>query len=1090
MTMQTYNLMTLSAQEMIRFFDVVTDAQSRNNTIKYSYDLSDKLVRNTIVQSTDMYDECALTFQINDELGGIGDLSRVLLYVDFNNIFSAKGQQKKSNEVVEKTNYKKDELYSLSVDKKVRIMFSDGISIKFEDGSVATFVPFDKSASMARDCRITFIDSSLKEKLDKRLMLDVEFGDVQTNLSKLYAYRGLYLTAARRLELDPEFRMDSETVIVIPDRNTTVRNQIILSAKNSDSDERTWELKDPEIADMDINAFDGEGFISVDYARLINQQLMNRYGFTKSASSFQIRMPFAKGVLHAVDFHSFAEEFTLPGNNDMQVVDVFGRSRSLKKAHVILTESMFKCVKWLGACIDPTQDPMEYYFKKFSHYKHSFYVGNTDVNLSNNTGRIKLNYQFLNTLDISGADFDKLMEQQKKAFAIAKNNSFRLGSISESSLDEIDTEVMLAPSTPAWALALERNRMFLKDGKITGMLNGIEAGMIKDCGLGRIDVEGECRFISRDLLAMLIHLVENGDCFDKAKVKEAKRSCLHFNRFYMPCPVVKLDPTRKYGILRNPHLSRNEQTCLAPYIPNKREYYYTRYLSHLNGLIMVAYKSLVPMALSGCDFDGDLVKIVCEPIINEAILRSVYSQDGDNRQLPIVVIPDSGKGINTNKNVPNSVDYETVKDTFANQVGYISNLAIKFGKKEYAQGLDGDKYAGKCAECTIVTGLEIDAAKTGRHPNLDPLESLDDHQKDYFLKTKDLIAGISHKRGFVFESVNGSTGPETLIYYKRANRPYLRIREYDSSDAIPNIDRLPHWFARYLQTKQERAIADKKTNTAHHYYFTFQTDTHWRNQLAENKRKALSEVICAYKKILSLSSRVHKIREKYKDTKYAACIYNLLTIKYDRMESQLLPGVTVKEALEHAYEFLDTVITSSAKANEVLKEVVNGQWQYKEFSERKPYLSEILGISESLFSEDVTELLTNFNCSGYKILYYVLKDVICQNSDDFVSNLLDEQALATEAQINAELYNQMFLVYSAAVAKKESRKIWDRKVIRLCREAVKDIFDDDFDMALRYAYSLRSSIDDSGVFFWSVFNKEEILRNVFIPSSKVGAEKC
>lgn len=97
---------------------------------------------------------------------------------------------------------------------------------------------------------------------------------------------------------------------------------------------------------------------------------------------------------------------------------------------------------------------------------------------------------------------------------------------------------------------------------------------------------------------------------------------------------------------------------------------------------MVAYKSLVPMVLSVCDFDGDLVKIVCEPIINETILRSVYLQSGDNRQLPIVVIPDFGKRINTNKYVPNFVDYETVKYTFANRVGYISNLAIKFGKKE------------------------------------------------------------------------------------------------------------------------------------------------------------------------------------------------------------------------------------------------------------------------------------------------------------------------------------------------------------------------------------------------------------------------
>lgn len=192
------------------------------------------------------------------------------------------------------------------------------------------------------------------------------------------------------------------------------------------------------------------------------------------------------------------------------------------------------------------------------------------------------------------------------------------------------------------------------------------------------------------------------------------------------------------------------------------------------------------------------------------------------------------------------------------------------------------------------------------------------------------------------------------------------------------------------------------------------------------------------------------------------------------MDSQLLPGVTVKEALEHVCEFIDTVITSSAKANEVLREVVNGQWQYKEFLERKTYLFEILGVSELQFSEDVTELLTNFNCSGYKILYYVLKDVICQNSEYFVSNLLDEQTLVLKAQIDTELY-KMFQVYSTAVAKKESRKIWDRKVVRLCREAVKDIFDDDFDMALRYAHSLRSSVDNSGVFFWSVFNKKRFL---------------
>ena len=66
-----------------------------------------------------------------------------------------------------------------------------------------------------------------------------------------------------------------------------------------------WNFSKPEIVEIeDIKTpFDGVGIISPDYAKYINESLN-----IDGASSFQVRMPFVKGMLHCVDFKGFLSE--------------------------------------------------------------------------------------------------------------------------------------------------------------------------------------------------------------------------------------------------------------------------------------------------------------------------------------------------------------------------------------------------------------------------------------------------------------------------------------------------------------------------------------------------------------------------------------------------------------------------------------------------------------------------------------------------------------------------------------------------------------------------------------------------------------
>ena len=1187
---KTYHLMTLNAEELLKALKESDEKEEHDEAYgQASYlDIED----GQIISSVDLFENNAMFHQLeavlrkNNESWNSDLLLEHMVFIDFDGVFtSLKEEEKKSEKNAKRSQEKENKLQNL---------FEYGVRIAFRDREKPVwFLPFDKSASMSRTSRISFVDASIKKELDRRLLLDLDFGSIQTSPSKLYAYRGLYLSAASRIERNETLVFDTDKVIVIPDPTHNVRDakgSNILLFGDTDPDETKkregsnelngmlWKLGEYAEKEVKITPFDGEGFISLAYAREINRQLPLHYGFAvrkktescprsalivneklgghcnsvylKAASSYQIRMPFTKGVLHAVDFKSFLNEY-IGETGELWITDVFGISRDLRKAEIILTKSMFKCKDWLQDILKLSGhngDPMEYYFAKMREYDHALYVGNTDVVLES-SGEIKMNYQFLNTLDMQPEDFERivdahlekldtvredLVKQERvkydtNALASATYDSNTLYSAEEDMTGDSRVE---QSHGAAWLTALSKNYAFSSDPKVSGMISGTKNSLLTSCAVGRLIVEGECRFLSCDLLELLVQIIKKihkKPNTDKELLKETdlrgelsgiisgenKTLTLYADRFFIAEPIINLKPNIYYGLLRNPHLSRNEQCALRPYLPVKNSPY-RRYLSHLSGVVMVSMKSLVPMALSGADFDGDLVKIVADQTIVNAILRGSYREGTSERKLPVIMIPSVGQKKETDKG---TIPYDTVKNTFDNQIGLISNMAIQLGKNEalgkYFVGVESEErdYNISTPACTVVTGLEIDAAKTGVHPteNIRVIrQAIGKDYGDYFLRTKDIITSMPHflevenrKGVFVFsyprakskksEQSKDGNEEQTSVRFTRV-KPYLKVE----SSVLSNLDRLPLAFAERKLKEQNQCKAQKgkdNTQSTDLKFFTFQ-DENWKIGLNAELKDELKELVAAYCDILSIASQIYNAQKKFSEAKFKGCVVHLLKLQYDSLDV-LLPesGCTIQYALDAAYACLDEHfhrnLDNPEDAVERMRKALNNlcteEWQLTRKEDRVETAKRILGMEETQTGEmqkGFFELISNFNHYGFKLLYYLLKDTISMNLKDASPEIVRKHDKKLDKKIESlakrKYSSSLYAAYTLGASRMESKKIWQSRLISQCRAYMNDLFQKhgiDLQESPKYIFALRG-IDKNAWFFWDILSPELILEYV------------
>ena len=945
-------------------------------------------------------------------------------------------------------------------------VFQKGISVRIDgEDEPVVFLPFEKSANMARRSTISFVDARLYGALGERLMNGMTVR--RANLSKLYAYRGLTLSAARRVELAPG-ALSEESVVVIDDdvhAEYVGKEELLTARRVPGASGETWELIEPPGEHPDVvktgkfqgkiklsglNEFDGEGLIlrnppeGPDLAAEIRAQLS-----AEGASSFQIRMPFVKGMLHEVDFLRFLREETGAASLDgLAFTDIYGVRRPAAKVRILLTKSMFKCAKWLGRFFSslPEEtralfggDPMRFYFLQLRKYGWTLCAGGTDRSLASG-GRISLNYQFLSTLDLRPDELDALLAGTREALdaPVAEPDGG----------DEDEPEA--ARPEPVWRLALRRNSALLADGKIRSELAQERRAGARGVCFGRLTAEGCNRFLSRDLLAFLLHAARNvfgGWEHAPQPLLEARALCLGEAECYLP-GAVRAAAGEACGFLRNPHLSRCEQAALRRYVPERdgrRARLYTDYFSHLTGVAMIPYRSLAAMALGGADFDGDLVKVITEESVVRAILRGICGKEERGgflkRRLPVVQIPEAGA---QEREVPRLVDFGTIRDTFSNAIGLLSYAAVALSEREYG-GAD-PAYANRCELCTILTGLEIDAAKTGRHPDLSGLLPAQEG-----IAPEDSLSALLAASPYVrclmaLRRLPGGArcfvrkkGDAYALTSPAAGEELSRAVCASESDArLSSVGRLPLAclkFAYELEQRErseeaaerKRRVGDERlpcgisADDARLAFAIFGGDgaeaplsERAASCLSEPVRLRLAALMTAYCGVMRLPAYARELSDSSSNA--LACACTILGLQYDGGERGVglpaepgwegddLPLSDVLAAAQGAIlraagflpgeaygdgEALAVVRRAAAMLGEAVSPEKGLPWLLTARGSRRERLAGLLGERPDPAAE---ALLTRFSCGGYHLLCYLLRDAAAMLRERFAGALVADHA--------------------------------------------------------------------------------------------------
>jgi len=915
----------------------------------YTYNLSEDATNRCISFSAPtVQDDCALFFQIMCVLHGdnfkmlvgvdiIPDLSDILITVDFSGIFDRQAVQKKY------------------IDRQIQTesMFCpDGITLDFGKGAYK-YLAFERSASMSRNSRLSFIREDFYEPVRRRIMLDMQIGLCQ--LSKLYAYNGLMLTSGFRVS-DMNI-WNNKRIVVVDNPITPVYEAKYITVEDDGSDKpmrkyHRVEKKD----DIEVIEFDGEGFVSREFAEKMDMEFCGKH----IHSSFQIRMPYIKGVVHEVDFKLLFAELSVP-----YIVDIWGIKHQVQDIDLILTKSMFKGFGWM------TENGLSWveYLDRCKKYHHALYI--SGVNQVESQEYTELNYQFLNTVPMTAEEFRPMdlpfgwaysPEKDKRRWITKETEIayYRLTADSTSrkkyftdalySSDAHNQSVLLAK-------ILQKNPLFINESIYANELDNKAKSLLKQYAIGKLIIAGDNRYLSGDLMRFVLMLVKSlADIDDNymGVVVRLQTDCYRETVAY--APGAAYPQSESYTLLRNPHIARNEEAIVSTpdYIGPLRQ----KYLSHLNYVIMVDSRTLIPERLGGADFDGDMIKTIADPLLNACVTRNYKENDFDTyshqSSIPLLKIPSA------NALVCDANDwqarFETVKSTFSTRIGQICNVAFDrsiIAYDENSSAEDRERLQRETEMLEILTGLEIDSVKSGIKPDLTEFLNQKTVSRSSFLKYKSLVGeDDSHE------------------WYEPTKKEKLK-KFFDSVDwdnVTSNVERLPY-LSKMLEENTPKIKAKPADDSE---LFIFAQRTSWKELIDPSAMEYMQTLIADYEEALNRIRRGWHIGDIKMNRRN-----DIERILYAR-------GQENDFTADELYAVFN--ICDARRINELRKLLTEEQWHFMTPEERERFLNLFLPYGTP---QQYHTLFSDFRHGGYRIL----GDVLCDLDDAFKTEESKKQRL-------------------------------------------------------------------------------------------------
>jgi hypothetical protein len=556
----------------------------------------------------------------------------------------------------------------------------------------------ERSASMVRQTIFSFVSEEIYTELSMRIGNGIEL--TETVISKYMAYRALLMSSCFCLEnYIPK-------IIVCDDYHKTIKNQNIrylATVEKTYQDKNTGETKTFKqeelregIVDVDICPADGAGILHPIIAQEIRDRL--RRGEDEcQGTSFMLRAPFIKGVVHEVDYTRFFLD-----NNVEWITDIWGVQHSVYEPMIILTKSQYKCFNYYKEYGD--QRDYQKYWDNFKKYNHCIGIAKWNYAPEDEPVYTRCNYQVLQTLNMSKDDFVALADYSRHwAEKIINGDAIYINAFLGLFADH------QKPSND-YVRAILKNPDMAKETTVRKYLRNLLKKRINDMKCGKVYIRSTFRIIAPDIIALMesigglpiVGCLRCGECWSQS------------------ARGVNLG---KKLLTRNPHISASENIVLEGVTNELIE----KYLSHLFGVTMANGESIVLQRWNGADVDGDLVLEFDDPFVILGV---------DDKVLPVIDLEDKKPALSEPFN-RDGINAYTLR-TLDNRIGEYSNIATCYHNKDCSKNEHCERlekfFTDAIDFISVLNGREIDSAKTGVKYNVPRYISKHAKPFPYFMK--------------------------------------------------------------------------------------------------------------------------------------------------------------------------------------------------------------------------------------------------------------------------------------------------------------------------------------------------------------------
>lgn len=350
--------------------------------------------------------------------------------------------------------------------------------------------------------------------------------------------------------------------------------------------------------------------------------------------------------------------------------------------------------------------------------------------------------------------------------------------------------------------------------------------------------------------------------------------------------------------------------------------------------------------------------------------------------------------------------FVTVKNTFSARIGQICNAALDRSVIAYNEKTDPKlrkQYKEETEVLAILSGLEIDAAKTGIRPDLSDYLGRK-IQRTPFLKYKTLVEEAEERREWYEDT-----------HREKLNK-FFTATDWEKVDSP--VERLP-LLARQLQKGTKKPMTRKAKDEE---LFLFAQEENWQTKLNPRTLHRVGALMEDYEDCLR---RIRSCRAPVKERKRKTDIERIL---YRRGQEDVYDP-------DELYALFQTVDPEHLT---MLRSAIREEnWHLMKEAQREAFLLRWLPGEEF---EEWYDLLTDFRYYGFRVL------------GDVVGDIDDANTGSDRKQLHRVGDSEAFAAMMQAYIDHPRAKYYRDAVARECRNLLKDIVS--LNLAVRYLVAL------------------------------------